>query len=333
MSDELSGERASGESVSVTFRLTIGEYARATAALIRASLGARVVGMAFVVLMIVGIVLSPPIQDVGALLSLIVIPGVIGFAFLTGYLALPICWLAMRRRRDFVESPITFTADDAGLEYSTALYDSHVRWQFVRRVRDVGQYLFFDNVVGASLFVPKRAFDTQGFAALIRLLTDKLPGSGFRVGSPPTILGRFGAWILAAVSIAVIGIVAVLQLGTENPGNLRVGDCFDRPAIGTLDSIARRSCDQPHDAEVIGSLEMPGQPGVAYPSRAGLQDFVDAITDDQIGALLRPGVNPTLLATGVQFPSEPSWSIGDRRVLVYATSALPGKLMSAVGGP
>jgi hypothetical protein len=331
MTGDHTGGAASGDSVAVTFKLSIGEYARATVALIRISRGARLMGIAFLVFAVLGAGLSRPLQDLGTFVSVVAIPGVIGLAFLTGYLALPLCWLAMRRRRDLVESPITFTADDAGLRYATALYDSHVTWQFVRRVRDVGPYLFFDNGAGATLFVPKRAIDPSAYAALLRLLTDKLPGSGFRVGSPPTFLDRFGAWIVVIASVALVGIEIFVQLGTESPGNLRVGDCFDRPAFGTLDSIARRSCTEPHDAEIIGSIQFPGQPTAVYPGAAGFTAFNESIPSDQIGEFLRPGLDSSLLATGAQFPSESAWAIGDRRVLIYATSVVAIKLSSPVG--
>lgn len=333
MTGDLSGGAQSGESVSVTFQLSIGEYARATVVLFQASRISRAIGIVVVFFTVAGVLLAPPIQDIGAFLGLIVIPGSFAFALLTGYLALPFCWLMLRRRRDLVESPVTFTADAAGLGYSTAMYDSRVTWQFVRRVRDVGPYLFFDNGVGGNLFVPKRAFDPQAFATLIRLLTEKLPGSGFKVGGSPTFLNRFGSLILVAVSVALVAIVAVLQLGTDNPGNLRVGDCFNRPAFGTLDSVARRSCDELHDAEVVGSLEFPGQPGATYPGAAGFTAFNNSISNDQIRAFLRPGIDWSMLAMAEQFPSESSWAIGDRRVLIYASSAFETKLSSPVGIP
>lgn len=331
MDDGLSGGAGSGDAVSVTFQLSLREYAQATVALLRASRGSRLLGIVFVFFTLAGVMLGPPIRDIGGFLGQIVIPGSVALGFLTGYVALPFCWLVLRRRRDLVETPVTFTADEAGLGYSTALYNSRVTWQFVRRVRDVGPYLVFDNGAGGSLFVPKRAFDAQTFAVLIRLLADKLPGSGFRVGSPPTFLDRFGAWLLVVASVGLVGIFAFLQLGTDRPGNLRVGDCFDRPALGTLDSVARRSCDEPHDAEVIGSQQFPGQPGAPYPGIAGYSAFNDAIAGEEIGAFLRPEIDPSVLAGGALFPSESAWEIGDRRVLFYATSALASKLTSPIG--
>ena len=320
-------------SVSVTFKQPLADYARAVVALQRASLGSRVFGLIFVLVTLAGVLLSPPVQDIVQFVAQIAIPGTAGLGFITGYFALPFCWLMLRRRRDLVESPITFTADDVGLGYKTALYDSRVTWQFVKRVRDVGAYLFFDNGAGVNLFVPKGAFEPQEFSVLKGLLTERLPASGPRVGSPPTFSTRYGAWILAGASILVIGVIAFLQIGTENPGILRIGDCFDRPAFGTIDSIVRRSCDEPHDGEVFGSLTYPAAPGASYPNQDGFNQFNDAISADLITSFIRSERDAALVATSVQFPSQASWAIGDRRVLVMATAASSGKLLTPVGRP
>jgi hypothetical protein len=333
MSLDIAAEGVPSRSVSVTFKQSLAHYARAVVALQRASLGSRVFGLIFVLVTLSGVLLSPPIQDIGSFATQIAIPGSVALGFITGYFALPFCWLMLRRRRDLVESPITFTADEVGLGYKTALYDSRVTWQYIKRVRDVGAYLFFDSGAGASLFVPKGAFEPQEFAVLKELLTERLPTSGPKVGSPPTFRARYGAWILAGASILLVGVIAFLQFGTENPGILRVGDCFDRPAFGTIDSIVRRSCDEPHDGEVIGSLTYPAAPGASYPNQDGFNQFNDAISADQISSFIRSGTDALLVATSVQFPSQASWAIGDRAVLLMATTASSGKLLSPVGRP
>ena len=289
----------------------------------------RAIGLVFVFFTITGLLLAPPNQDLGTLLSLIVVPGLVAIAALTGLIALPLCWLTLRRRRDIVEAPITFTVDDTGIQYATSLYASRVTWQFVRRVRDADRYLFFDNGAGTNQFVPKGAFDGPSFDALTRLLLAKLPGSPV-IRRDATFLSRYGSWLLVIAAGALVAIVAVLQLGTESPASLRVGDCYDRPAFGTLDSITRRSCTEPHDAEMITALTIPARPSDPYPGEDGFTRFTMTVPLEELEAYLRADVDPADLTIGAQFPSEAAWELGDRLVMVYAHSALNGKLTTAV---
>jgi hypothetical protein len=247
-------------------------------------------------------------------------------------IALPVCWLTLRRRRDIVEAPITFTVDDTGIQYATSLYASRVTWQFVRRVRDADRYLFFDNGAGTNQFVPKGAFDGPSFDALTRLLLAKLPGSPV-IRRDATFLSRYGSWLLVIAAAGLVAIVAVLQLGTESPAALRVGDCYDESAFGTLGSITQRSCTEPHDAEMIAALTFPARPSDPYPGEGGFTRFTTSIGNDQLWAYVRDDVDPAGLVIKAQFPTQGSWELGDRLVLVSAQSALKGKLTSPVRAP
>jgi hypothetical protein len=246
--------------------------------------------------------------------------------------ALPLCWLALRRRRDIVEAPVTFTADDGGIQYATPLYDSRVTWQFVRSVRDADRYLFFDSGAGVSLFVPKSVFDGPSFDALARLLQAKLPGGPVVGRGATSFLSRYGSWLLVIASAALVAIVAALQLGTERPDVLRVGDCYDR-AFGTVDSITRRSCTEPHDEQMIVALTIPGGPSDPYPGEDGFTRFTMTVPLEQLQSYLRDDVDPAGLSIGAQFPSQGSWEVGDRLAMVSARSALNKKLTSDVRDP
>lgn len=94
------------------------------------------------------------------------------------------------------------------------------------------------------------------------------------------------------------------------------GDCFTTPDV----KIPSVDCDQPHLAEVIGTVTYPGETGASYPGGAELELFAarecDAVRTDYVVENERAD---TTVAFAPAF-SEPEWDSGwrDLRCLAFA---------------
>ncbi len=129
---------------------------------------------------------------------------------------------------------------------------------------------------------------------------------------------------LAVVVVAVLGAVAVAGLywwstkpigdvtspTSANARQVRPGHCIrDLPADGSVGTVTLVPCDDPHEAEVVGSLRYdddawPGEDAVTEQAAAWCE-----MDNAQVEAGLR---------AVVWTPSEQSWSQGDRAALCLA---------------
>jgi ADP-ribose pyrophosphatase len=150
-----------GDSVTVTYRLTMREVIRANVGLAGRSVFARVLGLLMVALAIV------PVLD-GDLVSIVFLG--VGAAIATGWFAAPIAWWMFRKRPDLVEADTTLTADEHGIETATPFGGGRIEWSTYRKAHDVAGCLLFDTAAGVSMVVPKRAFSPSQLGVLYRLL-------------------------------------------------------------------------------------------------------------------------------------------------------------------
>jgi hypothetical protein len=153
------------ESVRVSYRLGLMEYLGVIAVLSRASRGSRIIA-----LFIIGLSLVAWFVGVEA-------PGwvptlVIGILLLTGLFTVPFAWLAVRRRRDLVEVPVQVVVDATGLKTVTTYGDSHVAWQLFVRVREMGDWFWFETGVGATHLLPKRALTPADIVTFRRIIAE-----------------------------------------------------------------------------------------------------------------------------------------------------------------
>jgi ADP-ribose pyrophosphatase len=151
----------SGDSVTATYRMTMGEVIRATVGLARRSIGARFLGLLMIVVTIV------PILN-GDLLSLPFL--LFGAAIATGWFAAPIAWWMFRKRPDLVGAETTLTFDGQGIEVASPFAQGRTAWSTYSKVHDVADCFLFDNAAGVSMVVPKRAFSASQLGVVYRLL-------------------------------------------------------------------------------------------------------------------------------------------------------------------
>ena len=155
------GSSTVGDSVTVTYRMTMAELLRATVALTRRSILTRLVGLLMVVVAIV------PLMN-GDLVGLAFL--VPGLAIASGWFAAPFAWWMFRRRPDLVGADTTVTLDEHGIELASRFGRGRSGWSAYRKAHDVGDYLLFDTEAGVSLVVPKRVYSATELGVVYRLL-------------------------------------------------------------------------------------------------------------------------------------------------------------------
>jgi hypothetical protein len=108
----------------------------------------------------------------------------------------------------------------------------------------------------------------------------------------------------------------VVVAGRIPVGDLRVGDCFDNPAQATVANIQVVPCDQPHQIEVVGFVELPDgeYPGREHAEEVGMADCHDVLVEYVGGG----ATSPTSLALDTFVPTSGSWRDGDRTVQCLA---------------
>jgi hypothetical protein len=159
--------------IRAVYRLAPREYTTAVRVLSQRSRAAWAMAVVFTIIAGWSIAMDRAYEDPIALVLGAGVPLFFAFGFVSGWYCVPLCWYAIRRRPELFSAEMTFEMDDAGLHYQTAMYDSRVAWPYVRRVRDLGRFLFFDNGAGANMFVPERVFDPESLAAVRRKLGER----------------------------------------------------------------------------------------------------------------------------------------------------------------
>ncbi len=150
-----------GESVTVTYRMSMTELLRATVALTRRSTIARLLGLLMIAAAVVLLMNGNPV-------SVIFLGS--GLAIASGWFAAPIAWWMFRKRPDVFGADTTLTLDEQGVEAAGQFGRGRSAWSAYRKAHDVGDYLLFDTEVGVSLVVPKRAFSATELGVVYRLL-------------------------------------------------------------------------------------------------------------------------------------------------------------------
>jgi ADP-ribose pyrophosphatase len=140
-----------GPAVEVDYRLTMGQWLRATAALGRRSRSNLVFG----VIALLGAIGYAFLLD-GPILAIVL--AIAGVALLTGWFSAPFVWFYARRRPDLFDATVRFRADRAGIEVIAPFGSGRNAWPVYRQVRRSGGFLFFGSGAGADVFVPLDAF-------------------------------------------------------------------------------------------------------------------------------------------------------------------------------
>ena len=130
-------------------------------------------------------------------------------------------------------------------------------------------------------------------------------------------------WGVRILIIAVIAVGAFVLRDrlTGNAGDLKVGDCFDKPTTAeeTIDEVQHHPCTEAHTAELIFQGDHPAAKDAAPPTDDELFSFVSdsclpAFNSYSGGDLLADGV----FDIGFIYPLDEDWKKGDREITCYA---------------
>ena len=168
--DTVAADRAapSGDSVTVSYQVTRGEFIRGGGALGRRSRSARVVGLLAIALGLQPIVTTPgginPTFVVAALPLFVV-----GVLFVSGWFNSIILWYYARKRPELIEGRQTMTADDTGVRIRGQFGEGSARWDTYRKVSETGELFFLDTGTGAVQLIAKSGFAPEQLVTFRRL--------------------------------------------------------------------------------------------------------------------------------------------------------------------
>jgi hypothetical protein len=145
------------------------------------------------------------------------------------------------------------------------------------------------------------------------------------------ILGNVGVRLAILLVIVLIGVAAAYftnagrnssgqidKAGDMAPSDLVVGDCFDLPndmlspdPSATIENTTAVPCAQSHHYEVFYRGDISAD---TYPTDSELSDWTDQYCTPAFEAYVGTTADKTTLTYYYFFPSEASWSDGDRGV-------------------
>ena len=132
----------------------------------------------------------------------------------------------------------------------------------------------------------------------------------------------------ALLAIALALVLAACTAGTSVT-EIEVGDCFDDPEGELISNLELLECSDPHDNEVFAEVFIDG---VAFPGNDALIEFGFDSCLSEFEAYVGESYAESPLDYSFLYPSEESWSEGDRSFLCYLYSADLSKLTGSARG-
>ena len=113
--------------------------------------------------------------------------------------------------------------------------------------------------------------------------------------------------IVAALLVAGCSETSVFELKT--------GDCFNRPGSDEVSDVKSVDCAKPHDYEIFGGVDQPGDAEAAYPGASAIEEASNV----ECAALFEPFVGTAYDDSELYIyylaPTAASWAEGDREIL------------------
>ncbi|MEV2277375.1 septum formation family protein [Nocardiopsis sp. NPDC049922] len=112
------------------------------------------------------------------------------------------------------------------------------------------------------------------------------------------------------------------ELCEPSPGyatvcTLQTGDCFIDPPTTEFYEVELTSCNEPHNAQVIGSYSPSGGD---WPGRAAFDADIEATCDPMSERTLDPARTPDTYFVGYIAPNQDSWNYGIQNVFCYVAA-------------
>lgn len=131
-----------------------------------------------------------------------------------------------------------------------------------------------------------------------------------------SVLAGSTSWIRLAITIVVLGFIGFGFIGSQLDGkepveNLAVGDCFVAGQVEEIDQVPVVQCSEPHDSEVMASVEIEGFAS-QYP---GEDPLFDALFDECVTlfpSYVGEPFETSLYYIDTWIPLLDGWNDGDR---------------------
>ncbi|KUI32379.1 septum formation family protein [Mycobacterium sp. IS-1496] len=139
---------------------------------------------------------------------------------------------------------------------------------------------------------------------------------------PPTknklwlILGLVALTVVVIAIAVVLFVVLVLREGTVTATQVKLGDCLseipDGSQVRTLETV---DCAEPHVGEVFAVLQMPDGD---FPGQDAMVEYANRCAPE-LASYSPAAVTDDTVRLFVLFPTDETWSDGDRAVTCVAT--------------
>jgi hypothetical protein len=131
-------------------------------------------------------------------------------------------------------------------------------------------------------------------------------------------LATLSAIALAAMTLTGCNVVTqALNGGESDVFTIEVGNCLnDEEVTGEVTTIPVVDCDKPHDSEIYASIIMDD---AEYPGEEATIDFADESCHNEFEGFVGLNYDESIYSYSTLYPTEGSWSGGDREVLCSIT--------------
>jgi hypothetical protein len=146
-----------------------------------------------------------------------------------------------------------------------------------------------------------------------------------------SIIRRFGFLII----LVVIGIGAFIFRDrlSGNAADLRVGDCFNVPAVETeVKDVQHQPCNETHTAEVFFVVDNPAGASDPYPTSDARQEYVKSVCVQPFIDYVGTSYENSKLEINWFSPTQDGWSKGDRTYTCFVVQSDSAPLTGSVKG-
>jgi Septum formation len=124
-----------------------------------------------------------------------------------------------------------------------------------------------------------------------------------------------GLWVMGAAALVVF--MLTIGKGTVSATDVKVGDCLkeipDNAKVFTVDTV---ECDQTHAGEVFAVLMMPE--GGDFPGQSAIDEYQNKC-EPALASYAPSAITDDSVQLYVLYPTEETWTQGDRAVTCVAT--------------
>ena len=141
-------------------------------------------------------------------------------------------------------------------------------------------------------------------------------------------------WIIrfALVGVVAVGALIFRDRLSGSAGELKVGDCFDVPALQTnIRDVQHHPCNESHTGEVMSLETHPAAKGAPPPTDAELITFLATQCGASFFQYVGVDANAQrVLDYGAFYPADSDWNDGDRGITCYAYRLDEGAMTTSI---